>query len=81
MEFCENDKQCYTDYVNIPTIIEKGNIMGEEELKDIARNIILEGSLYYAHDDDIFELYGFSDVAGQIRELMYSANIDVSWDE
>lgn len=55
--------------------------MGEEELKDIARNIILEGSLYYAHDDDIFELYGFSDVAGQIRELMYSANIDVSWDE
>lgn len=38
-------------------------IIDEEELKDIARNIILEGSLYYAHDDNIFELYGFSDVA------------------
>lgn len=55
--------------------------MSEEELKDIARNIILEGSLYYAYDDNIFELYGFSDVAKQVSDLMCSANIDISWDE
>lgn len=81
MEFVRKYQECYTYHINTLTIVAKDNIMNKEELQDIARNIILEGSLYYAHDDNIFELYGISDVAEQIRELMYSANIDVSWDE
>lgn len=56
--------------------------MNKEELQDIARNIILEESIRRADDNDFIAQYGVDyEYAEKIRELIYSANINVSWDE
>lgn len=82
MEFVRKYQECYNYHINTLTIIAKDNIMNKEELQDIARNIILEESIRRADDNDVVGQYGIDyEYAEQIRELMYSANIDVSWDE